>query len=403
MTPAARLAAAIEILDRFLAGEAAEKALTAWARAARFAGSKDRAAVRDLVFDGLRCLRSQAALGGAMTGRGIVLGGLRARNELPELWFAGEGYAPAPLTGAERQAGHRPEGSEALDCPDWLAPALRASLGTDFAPVLQALRTRAPVFLRVNLKKASRQAAAARLRGEGIETLPHPLSPTALEVTAGARKLQASGSYEEGWVEPQDAASQAVADTVPIVPGARVLDFCAGGGGKTLAMAGRVNAEFFAWDAAPARMRDLSPRAERAGIAVTLLQRPEDRAPYDLVLCDAPCSGSGAWRRSPEAKWRLNEAGLARLVAEQAAILDAAAGRVVTTQAEELAHVSPIVVPRCFRNAPGERRVGEIDFADSLVDIELFMVLAGDEPRHGNGHDNDDGAPHYATQAAGAR
>lgn len=325
MTPAARLAAAIALLDRVLAGEPAEKALTSWARSSRFAGSKDRAAVRDHVFDALRCLRSHAALGGAMTGRGLILGGLRERGADAGACFTGDGYAPPPLSPTEQTAGRAPDGNEALDCPDWLAPALEASLGADFAPVMRALRERAPLHLRVNLRKASCAEAVRRLAVEGVQTRPHPLSPTALEVTEGTRRLQATGAYGEGWVEPQDAASQAVADTLPLAPGARVLDYCAGGGGKTLAMAGRAGAHFFAWDAAPERMADLPARAGRAGVHVEVLADPAAAAPYDLVLCDVPCSGSGAWRRSPEAKWRLDADGLQRLCDTQGAILDAAA------------------------------------------------------------------------------
>ncbi|MDH3264635.1 MAG: RsmB/NOP family class I SAM-dependent RNA methyltransferase, partial [Paracoccaceae bacterium] len=328
MTPAARLAAAIALLDRVLAGEPAEKALTTWARASRFAGSGDRAAIRDHVFDALRCLRSHAALGGAMTGRGLILGGVRASGGDPDTLFTGEGYAPPPLSADERGAGREPAGNEALDCPDWLAPALEASLGAEFAPVMRALRERAPLHLRVNLRKASRDEAAERLAAEGVATRPHPLSPTALEVTEGARRLQTTRAHAEGWVEPQDAASQAVADTLPLAAGACVLDYCAGGGGKTLAMAGRAEARFLAWDAAPERMRDLPARAARAGVDVEVLAEPADAAPYDLVLCDAPCSGSGAWRRSPEGKWRLDAAMLDRLRETQASILEAAAALV---------------------------------------------------------------------------
>ena len=323
MTPAARLSAAIEIVDRFLAGEAAEKALTGWARASRFAGSKDRAAVRDLVFDALRSLRSHAARGGAMTGRGVILGGVRARGEDPAGCFTGAGYAPSPLSAAEAGGGRVPGGAEALDCPDWLAPLLQDSLGADFAPVMRALQTRAAVHLRVNLAVTSRAAAAERLAGEGVGTRPHPLSPSALEVVRGARGLQATRAYADGWIELQDAASQAVTDMLPVRPDDGVLDYCAGGGGKTLAMAGRSAARYFAHDAAPRRMRDLPVRAARAGASVTLLDDPAAAAPYDLVLVDAPCSGSGAWRRSPEGKWRLDAAGLEGYVAAQAAILEA--------------------------------------------------------------------------------
>ena len=325
MTPASRHAAAIEVLDRVLAGEAAEKALTSWARGSRFAGSGDRAAVRDIVFDALRCRASHAALGGGLTGRGLVLGGLRERGVDPAEIFTGARHAPPPLSAEEAQGGRVPGRIEALDCPDWLVPELEASLGPDFAPVMTALRRRAPVQLRVNLRKATREAAADRLAADGIATAPSLLSPTALEVTAGTRAVQGSAAYAEGWVELQDAASQAAADTLPVAAGARVLDFCAGGGGKTLAIAGRAEARFFAHDAAPRRMADLPARAARAGVSVRLLGNPAEAAPYDLVLCDAPCSGSGAWRRAPEAKWRLDRAGLDRLIALQAAILDAAA------------------------------------------------------------------------------
>jgi 16S rRNA (cytosine967-C5)-methyltransferase len=328
VTPAARHAAAIEVLDLVLLGEPAEKALTLWARGSRFAGSGDRAAVRDLVFDALRRRASWAALGGSLTGRGLILGGLRDRALDPAAVFTGDRHAPQPLTSDELAGGRTPDRLEALDCPAWLAPQLEASLGEDFVRTMEVLRSRAPVHLRVNLRKADRDAAAARLAAEGVVTTPHPLSPTALDVTARARAIQGSGAFADGWVELQDAASQAAADTLPLAAGATVLDYCAGGGGKTLAMAGRSEARFFAWDAAPQRMRDLPPRAKRAGVDVRVLDDPTTAAPYDLVLCDAPCSGSGAWRRSPEGKWRLDQAGLDRLAALQAAILDAAAALV---------------------------------------------------------------------------
>lgn len=333
MTPAARIAAAIELLDAVLAGQPAEKALTNWARRSRFAGSKDRAAIRDHVFDALRCRRSFAALGGAQSGRGLMLGALRAEGRDPAEVFTGEGHAPAPLTADEKALSvtlaDLPE-EVALDCPGWLAPRLRASLGADFAPVMQALRSRAPVFLRVNLRRATVAEAPARLAEEGIVTAPHPLSDTALEVLENARKVQRSAAFRDGLVELQDAASQAITDLLPVSEGMKVLDYCAGGGGKTLAMAGRAGARFCAHDAAPQRMRDLPERARRAGVQVRLLEAAEveAEAPFGLVLCDVPCSGSGAWRRSPEGKWRLSGQDLDRLTAIQAQILDRAAGLV---------------------------------------------------------------------------
>ena len=327
MTPAARLSAAISVLDQVLRGQSAEQALTNWGRASRFAGSGDRAAVRDIVFDCLRCRRSFSALGGAETGRGLVLGHLRAGGGDPAALFTGEGHAPAPVTAAE--AGRLPEGAEALDCPDWLKTLLEQSLGADVSPVLMALRQRAPVFLRVNLARMDRPRAEAALLAAGIATRPHPLASSALEVVDGARKIQTSAPYLDGLVELQDASSQAVVEALPLRDGMRVLDLCAGGGGKTLAMAARARLTLYAHDADPRRMRDLTPRATRAGVKVTLTDMPEKTGPYDLILADVPCSGSGSWRRDPEGKWRLTPARLAELVSLQAQILDRAARMVL--------------------------------------------------------------------------
>ncbi|MFN3642305.1 MAG: RsmB/NOP family class I SAM-dependent RNA methyltransferase [Gemmobacter sp.] len=326
MTPGARASAAIAVLDRIAAGEAAERALTNWARASRYAGSGDRAAVRDLVFDALRRWRSSAALGGGETGRARLIGLLRGQGADPADLFTGAGHAPPPLTPAEA-APPRPLGPlEALDCPDWLAPPLQASLGADFAPVMAALRDRAPVFLRVNAARIGRDDAAGRLAAEGILAVPDPLSPWALRVTGGARAIAASAAYAAGLVELQDGASQAVVAALGPAPGLAVLDFCAGGGGKALALAA-CGADVTAHDAAPGRMRDLPARAARAGAAIATAP-PFRPGGWPLVLADAPCSGSGAWRRQPEARWRLTPAALAALTAAQDGVLDAAAGHV---------------------------------------------------------------------------
>ena len=152
--------------------------------------------------------------------------------------------------------------------------------------------------------------------------VPHPLAATALEVTENARKVQTSDAYLTGLVELQDASSQAVVEALPLAEGMKVLDHCAGGGGKTLAMAARAKLRLWAHEANPRRMTDLPERARRAGVKVELTDRPEANAPYDLVLVDAPCSGSGSWRRDPEGKWRLTPAALDQVVAIQAEILD---------------------------------------------------------------------------------
>lgn len=322
MTPGARAAAAIAVLDRVLAGQPAEVALTNWGRANRYAGSGDRAAVRDIVFDVLRGKRSCAAQGGDETARGLVLGWARKAGQ--EALFDGQGHAPAPPMPTEAPVA--PSELQALDCPDWLAPSLRTGLGTDFAPVMQAMQSRAPVFLRVNLAKIPREAVREELAAAGIEAVSHPLSPSALEVVAGARRVQAAAAYLEGRIELQDAASQAVVDMLPLRDGMSVLDMCAGGGGKTLAMAARARLRLFAHDVERRRMADLPARAARAGVAVRIVDQPEITGPYDLILTDVPCSGSGSWRRDPEGKWALTAARLAAVIGLQATIMDRAAG-----------------------------------------------------------------------------
>jgi len=333
MTPAARLAAAIAILDQLRDGTPAERALTNWGRASRFAGSGDRAAVRDHVFDVLRCRGSFAALGGGESGRALVLGLARAQGLDIAALFTGEGHAPAPLSEEEAARLAQPlpdEGALAdLDWPDWLRPQLQADLGAAYAAVSARMRARAPVFLRVNLARGDRAAAQAALALEGIATRPHPLAETALEVTGGARLIQASAAYRDGLVELQDAASQAAIAQVPVAAGMRVLDYCAGGGGKALALAARApKARIEAHDIDPGRMRDIPVRAARAGARISTVAPGRLGRDYDLVLVDAPCSGSGTWRRTPEAKWRLTPDRLAELCTLQAQILRAAAARV---------------------------------------------------------------------------
>lgn len=318
MTPAARLQAAIEILDTILAGKPAEQVLTNWARANRFAGSKDRAAIRDHVFDCIRCKRSFAHLGGRADGRGLVLGLLRDSGFDPATLFTGEGYAPPALTEADAPRLAPMPRAVALDCPDWLLPRFDAALGEDADAVLCALRARAPVFLRVNLGQATPAQAVESLLQDGIETQPVPLAETALLVTVNARRIRQSQAFQNGLVELQDAASQAVIAALPDLNGATVLDYCAGGGGKSLAMAAR-GAHVTAYDADAARMRDLPERAARAKARITL--QTALKGQFDLVLTDVPCSGSGTWRRAPEGKWALTETRLKELQEIQAKIL----------------------------------------------------------------------------------
>lgn len=327
MTPAARVQAAIEILDDVKSGTPAEQALTRWARQSRYAGSGDRAEVRDHVFSALRCLRSFAALGGADTGRGLMIGLLRKQSVDLDTIFCGLGYGPVVLSEEERDSG-KPSGidAERLDVPDWLWPLFQSALGEDAEVVAAMLQHRAPIHCRVNLAKGNVDAAIAQLAEDGVISVAHPTTATALTITKGNRRIRNSAAYETGLVELQDAGSQSVVDILPLKDGMRVLDYCAGGGGKALAMAARAKLDLFAYDLVPQRMKDLPERADRANAQISVLASEDiaDTGLFDLVLCDAPCSGSGSWRRAPQAKWDLTPERLRELENIQNDILEKA-------------------------------------------------------------------------------
>jgi 16S rRNA (cytosine967-C5)-methyltransferase len=208
-----------------------------------------------------------------------------------------------------------------LDCPDWLAVRLQAALGADFAATLQALQHRAPVYVRVNLAKASVSDARTALAAEGIVAKLNNSAKTALEIVDNARKINTSQAYLSGLIELQDAASQAVVEALPLQDGQRVLDYCSGGGGKALAMAARAKMRLFAHDADPRRMRDIPARAARAGVVIDIVENINISDRYDVILTDVPCSGSGSWRRDPQGKWALNAARLQELCSIQQSIL----------------------------------------------------------------------------------
>lgn len=350
MTPSARVQAAIECLDEILAGAPAEKTLTNWARRSRFAGSKDRAAVRDHVFDALRRRDSFARRGGVseplhsaifayapseLSGRQIMLG-LAAEQGLEiGALFSGQGHAPAPLTEGEEAVLAQSLRDDALwDMPAWAAELLERQYGERARDLAQRLSDRAPVDLRVNLAQATVDAALALLAEDEITAQPVALASGVLRITENARKLKSSAAYERGIVELQDAGSQALSETLARAVGLsaqmRVLDFCAGGGGKSLALAAYAPAQIFAHDISAARMRDIPGRAKRAGAQITVLagQALAQQRPFDLVLCDVPCSGSGTWRRNPDEKWRFTRSDLEALQQVQASILSGAAAHV---------------------------------------------------------------------------
>lgn len=366
MTPGARVAAAIGVLDEVCGGDPVERALTNWARGARYAGSGDRAVVRDHVFTVLRRWRSCAARGGGDGGRALLIGSLREQGIDPDGIFTGEGHAPAVLGDAERASGRVPSEAEARDLPDWLWPHFRNALGEDAAQAVRLLRHRAPVTLRVNARRMSSPAAQVALASEGIVCHPLDEVKTALQVSEGERRILSSSLYRSGDIELQDASSQAAMEALDLPPGARVLDYCAGGGGKTLALAARIEADWFAHDVSARRMSDLPARATRAGVTVRLCETQELQgfAPFDAVLCDVPCSGSGTWRRGPQAKWDLTPERLADLtrmqleILAQAAQLVAPGGRLIYCTCSVLIEENESVVGRFSSDFHGWKRAG---------------------------------------------
>ena len=319
MTPAARLQAAIEILDLVIEsarddGPPADVLVTRYFKTRRYAGSKDRRAVRELVFRAIRRTGERPE-----SGRAAVVG--LAREEAGMLELFGEPRGPEPLDDGE-------PGSEAGIVPQWLVGELSPLAGPDEWP---ALVERAPLDLRVNVARTSREAMLAAFPGAE----PTPLSPWGLRLPPDSR-IDQSAAYAEGLVEVQDEGSQLIALACDPQSGQRILDLCAGAGGKALALAAAApGATILASDANRDRLSKLAPRAARAG-ATTIetrlinprreLEELEDwRETADLVLVDAPCSGSGTWRRNPEARWRLTPERLDRVVDLQRHLLDVAA------------------------------------------------------------------------------
>ena len=322
MTPAARVAAAIEVLDAILDGATPEKALTGWGRSHRFAGSKDRAAIRDHVFQALRCKASYGWLGGADTGRGVMLGAMRAAGQVDEM-FSGVGHAPRVVEdGEEARSLSNAARWVQRDMPEWMLPHFDAAIGADADDVLEILKSRAGVFLRVNEARSTAEEVIALLAGENIVAVPVPNMSFALQVVENERRVALSKAYESGLIELQDASSQHAISALCITKGQRVLDLCAGGGGKALAVAA-LGAVVTAHDIDPKRMADIAPRAARAGVTINTVAT-EDLAEldrFDVVFVDAPCSGSGTWRRNPSTKWDLTEERLHELTTIQDDVL----------------------------------------------------------------------------------
>jgi 16S rRNA (cytosine967-C5)-methyltransferase len=345
-----RVAAAIDILSALEARpRPVNLALKEWGTASRFAGSKDRAFVSGLVLDTLRKRRSAAWRMGEDSVRAAVLGTLRYSWDWPAdriaEAFADEGHGPGALSVEEIERLNKPvdiaKASLAIrgDYQDWLDPHFKRVFGERRAEEMAAVADRAPVDLRANTLKADTGKVLDALENMGAVPAGHTHETVRIAAPAASERaapVEAHPAFAKGWFEVQDAGSQvAAAVAAPFVAGGKqVLDYCAGGGGKTLALAAymRNKGQVYAYDNDPRRMRDIIPRAERAGVRNLQVRSPLDKAPLaglegkmDVVFVDAPCSGSGTWRRHPDTKWRLSPELLYRRMTEQAGVMDEAA------------------------------------------------------------------------------
>ncbi len=348
MRDGGRIAAAIEVFDEVVGrGRPVRLALKAWGEAARYAGSGDRAFVSGLVLDALRQRRSLAWRMGSEAGRALMLGvlGLGWGWEIARLAEAAAdpAHGPGALDEAETAALSAPRSLDEApapvrgDYPDWLEPHLTRVFGEARAGALAAQAARAPVDLRVNALKTDRDRVMKALAA--FDPRPHPALPDALRIappTAQTRApaVESAPEFQKGWFEVQDLGSQIAAALAGEIKGAQVLDYCAGGGGKTLALAAAManRGQIFAYDSDARRLAETVTRSQRAGVRNLQVRSPlradalaDLEGRMDLVFADAPCTGSGVWRRHPDAKWRLSPDQLARRMGEQDAVLDGAA------------------------------------------------------------------------------
>jgi 16S rRNA (cytosine967-C5)-methyltransferase len=352
MRPGARLQAAIEILDDVSARKRPPAdAVKDWMLSHRFAGSKDRAEIGDLVFGALRWRASSAYRLGSDGSRAFVLGAVRfgfGRSlDGIEAALRDDPHAPAPLEEFEAAALAREDGLTDApahvrgDYPDWLDASMARAFGEDRAREGAALAAPAPLDLRANALKTDREALIAALaRSTRLATPPEP-TPFSSD---GVRIPWSQGrtfpwatepSFLKGWFEVQDEGSQLAARCAGVTPGLQVADVCAGGGGKTLALAALMagKGQIYAYDVDGRRLAPLHERIARAGVRNAQIRTPrrgggelDDLAGrVDVAFVDAPCTGSGTWRRAPDAKWRLRPAALETRRAEQQAALDLAA------------------------------------------------------------------------------
>ncbi|WP_372784578.1 RsmB/NOP family class I SAM-dependent RNA methyltransferase [Phenylobacterium sp.] len=348
MRDAGRLAAAIDVLTQIEERHRPVRmALKNWGEAARYAGSKDRAFVSGLVLDVLRRRRSLGWRMGDESLRAAALGALRLVWDWPLDRIAEaageEPHGPGPLSEAERAALEAPRDLVGApdpvrgDYPDWLDASMTRAFGEARAEEGAALSERAPVDLRVNLLKSDPQRtlkALSSLLAEPTDLLATALRMPALDPMTRSGAVETIPQFSKGWFEVQDLGSQIAAASAGEVKGKQVLDLCAGGGGKTLALASAMgnSGQIYAYDSDARRLADTIRRGDRAGVRNLQVRSPVNPEPLkglegrmDVVFIDAPCSGAGSWRRHPDTKWRLTRDTLDKRMADQDAVLDAGA------------------------------------------------------------------------------
>jgi 16S rRNA (cytosine967-C5)-methyltransferase len=366
MTPAARLSAAIELIDTIEAQRVpAAKALKEWGTAHRFAGSGDRAAISGLVWDVLRRRASSAWVMDDDSARACVLGMLKLERGLDVDAIAalcdGGRFAPEPLSEREREAliGRSTKDAPAHiagDYPEWLDSHLAQVFGDERVAEAAAMASRAPLDLRVNSLKAKREKALASLAHLGAHATPWSPIGLRIELGADARNpgIHSEEDFIKGAIEVQDEGSQLAALLSAAKPGEQVIDLCAGAGGKTLALAAMMQGKgrLIATDHDKRQLAPIYERLSRAGVHNADIRAPKGegdtladiKASADLVLIDAPCTGTGTWRRNPDAKWRMRPGALEVRLKDQMTVLDRAAALV--KPGGRIAYITCSVLPQ---------------------------------------------------------
>ena len=411
MTPAARLAAAASILDSIAQGrQPAEAVLKAWGAANRYAGSKDRRGIADRVYKVLRARgRLVWAMGGREDGRALVIGSLSLIDGLPldeiEALHSGDGYGPRPLSKQERSRltaageGELP-GWVASGLPEFVVEEFKVTYGDRWAEEARELMApRAPIDLRVNGLLATTAEVEAELREAGLAPEPTPFSAFGLRLPSEPPpNVQALEAFKSGHIEIQDEGSQIVSWLAGAAPGMTVVDYCAGGGGKTLALAQAMQAQgtLVACDVVQKRLDNIRPRLTRAGVAADLCLLGQNgggiedlNGQADVVFVDAPCSGSGTWRRRPEDAWRLTTDEVEKLHALQVRILAQAShlvkpgGRLVYVTCSMLSRENEASIAAFEAAHPGFKPVAVAEaLSDAALNSEGAATLAAKADGH---------------------